>query len=202
MAFSRITDEDRLGKGNVGQPDTPLLTATEMQEQMDSLPNLAIDKFNNFLDEVEDPNSAKSLGCEAPDGVEASSETVYAVLSAIARLAQSTGETAHTHANKDGLDTLTETLIESLTAIDTYLTGITEVETSITDNTAAIPSSHAVVNYVQNANLTGPVVNAIFPIGAIYQTTSTDPDTLFGTSGKWTLLGTDSSGIKTYKRTA
>lgn len=202
MAFTRITEEDRLGKGNVGQPDTPLLTATEMQEQMDSLPNLAIDRFNAFLDEAEDPNGAKSLGCEAPDGIEVTSQTVYAVISAIARLAQTTGTSAHTHANKDGLDSLTDTLIEDLIAISTYLNGITEVETSITDSATAIPSSHAVVDYIQAADLTSPVVSALYPIGAIYQTTTTDPDTLFGTVGKWTLLSTDSSGIKTYKRTA
>jgi len=202
MAFTRITEEDRLGKGNVGQPDTPLLTATEMQEQMDSLPNLAIDRFNAFLDEAEDPNGAKSLGCEAPEGITATSQTVYAVVSAIARLAQTTGASAHTHANKDGLDSLTDALIQDLIAISTYLNGITEVETSITDSATAIPSSHAVVDYIQAADLTSPVVSALYPIGAIYQTTTIDPDTLFGTVGKWTLLGTDASGIKTYKRTA
>lgn len=202
MAFTKITEEDRLGKGNVGQPDTPLLTATEMQEQMDSLPNLAIDKFNNHVDELENTNAAKSIGCEVPSGIVSSSETVYAVLSAVARLAQETNDLAHSHANKEGLDSLTEALIEDLIAISTYLNGIEEVETSITDSATAIPSSHAVVSYVQSADLTSPVVSALFPIGAIYQTTTTDPDTLFGTSGKWTLLSTDSSGIKTYKRTA
>lgn len=202
MAFTRITDEDRQGKGNVGQPDTPLLTATEMQEQMDSLPNLAIDKHNDHLDELEDPNASKSLGCEAPAGIEATSQTIYAVVSAVARLAQSTEALAHSHANKDGLDSLTDALIEDLTSISNMLNGITEVETSITDNAAAVPSSHAVINYVEGADLTTPVVSALFPIGAIYQTTTVDPDTLFGTSEKWTLLGTDESGIKTYKRIA
>lgn len=202
MAFTRITEEDRLGKGNVGQPDTPLLTATEMQEQMDSLPNLAIDRFNAFLDEAEDPNGAKSIGCEAPDGIIATSQTVYAVISAIARLAQTTGTSAHTHANKDGLDSLTDALIEDIVSITTYLNGITNVEQRITYTAAAIPSSSAVINYVSSVDLSAHVIEAIYPIGAIYQTTTTDPDTLFGTVGKWTLLSTDSSGIKTYKRTA
>lgn len=202
MAFSRITDEDRLGKGNVGQPDTPLLSATEMQEQMDSLPNLAIDKHNAFLDELEDPSASQNIGCTAPVGINTSSTTLYGVLSAIAAAAQTSGALAHSHANKEALDTLTSSLISELTAIANYLSGIEQVETSLTDSSTSIPTSSAVVSYVATADLTGPVVSALYPIGAIYQTTTTDPDTLFGTTGNWTLLGTDSSGIKTYKRTA
>ena len=48
MSFTKITSDDTAGKGNVGQPDTPDLTTTEMQEQMDSLPNLIIEKFNEL----------------------------------------------------------------------------------------------------------------------------------------------------------
>ena len=50
MAFQKITELERAGKGNVGQPDTPNKGVTEMQEQMDSLANLAIDKFNELVD--------------------------------------------------------------------------------------------------------------------------------------------------------
>lgn len=50
MQFDKISDVDRSGKGNVGQPDTPNLNTLQMQTLMDSLPNLAIDKFNDFID--------------------------------------------------------------------------------------------------------------------------------------------------------
>lgn len=50
MKFDKITAEDRAGKGNVGQPDTPNLSTSAMQVLLDSLPNLAIDKHNEFID--------------------------------------------------------------------------------------------------------------------------------------------------------
>ena len=203
MAFTKITNEDRVGKGNVGQPDTPLLTATEMQEQMDSLPNLAIDKFNAFLDEIADISASSNIGCTAPVGVETTSTTLYGVLSAIAAIANASTALAHSHANKEALDTLTANFIEELANLVTMFTGIDRVSMSTMYNDPdAIPTSRAVINYLTGENLATPIMNAIFPIGAIYQTTTTDPDTLFDTSGKWTLLSTDSSGIKTYKRTA
>lgn len=202
MAFTKITNEDRAGKGNVGQPDTPLLTATEMQEQMDSLPNLAIDKFNAFLDEIAASTAAQNIGCEAPSGVTSASQTLYSVLSAIARTANSAETLSHSHANKEDLDSLTSSLIESLTAIATMLAGIESVAAVVQDDTTAIPTSKAVMNYVAGVDISGNILNTLYPIGAIYQTTTTDPDTLFGTSGKWTLVTTDSRGIKTYKRTS
>ena len=52
MEFNKITEADRQGKGNVGQPDTPALSTAAMQQLMDSLPNLAIDKFNEFIDAI------------------------------------------------------------------------------------------------------------------------------------------------------
>lgn len=202
MAFTKITNEDRIGKGNVGQPDTPLLSATEMQEQMDSLPNLAIDKFNAFLDEIADVSASSNIGCTAPVGVETSNTTLYGVLSAIAAIANQSAGLSHAHANKAALDSLTTALIGELTTIAAILSGIEAVQTSLTDSATSLPTSSAVIDYVEHADLATPVVSAIFPIGAIYQTTTTDPDTLFGTTGHWTLLSTDASGIKTYKRTA
>lgn len=199
MAFTKITNEDRIGKGNVGQPDTPLLSATEMQEQMDSLPNLAIDKFNAFLDEIADISASSNIGCTAPVGVETQSTTLYGVLNAIAAIANAADDLAHSHANKSSLDALSGPLVTSLSAIALYLTNITEVESAITDNAHALPTSSAVMNYVDNIGLTNASLNKIYPIGAIYQTMTTSPEVLFG--GQWELLSTDTSGIKTYKRT-
>ena len=69
MAFKKITDEDRAGKGNVGQPDTPGLTTAEMQEVMDSLPNLAIDKFNELVDALNEATAAVNMGATVPEGI-------------------------------------------------------------------------------------------------------------------------------------
>lgn len=200
MAFTKITNEDRLGKGNVGQPDTPLLSATEMQEQMDSLANLAIDKFNAFLDEIADPGASSNIGCTAPVGVTTQSTTLYGVLNAIAAIANAADDLAHSHANKTALDSLTATLVSDLTAIALFLTNITEVESLLTSNENALPTSKAVVDYVSNASLSRANLNLIYPIGSVYLTTSTSPQDLFG--GTWALLKTDVSGIKFYVRTS
>ena len=202
MAFTHITNEDREGKGNVGQPDTPLLTTTEMQEQMDSLPNLAIDKFNSFLDELEADTAAQSIGCTAPTGITVSTNTLYAVINAIARLAIDAEGLSHTHANTEAIDLFTCELVESLSYISTMLSGITGIASSITDSNEEIPTSKVVKDYIETANISTSILNSIYPVGAVYMTATTDPDTIFGTSGKWTLIGTSSDGIKTYKRTA
>jgi len=48
--YSKITSTDTQGLGNVGQPDTPNLTTGEMQQLLDALPNKIIEKFNEFID--------------------------------------------------------------------------------------------------------------------------------------------------------
>ena len=202
MSFTKITSADRVGKGNTGLPDTPLLTTTEMQEQMDSLPNLAIDKFNSFIDELEAETASQSIGCEAPVGITVVQKTLGNVLTAVAAMATASNSLKHSHDNKASLDALTSDLVTQLTEIATILSGIETIEANITDTNAALPTSKAVMNYVANANIKGNILNTIYPIGAIYQTTTTDPDTLFGTSGKWTLINTSYDGIKTYKRTS
>ena len=199
MAFTRITNEDRLGKGNVGQPDTPLLSATEMQEQMDSLPNLAIDKFNAFLDELAGPNAALNIGCTAPVGVETQSTTLFGILNAIAAMAISADDLAHTHPNKEMLDLLSDNLMAAIMEKMGFLAPIEGLETTLTDNANALPTSSAVVAYINNTPLSAASLEVIYPIGAIYQTMSTAPDVLFG--GTWELIKTDHLGIKTYVRT-
>lgn len=203
MAFSRITNEERAGKGNVGQPDTPLLSATEMQEQMDSLPNLAIDKFNAFLDELALPDAAQNIGCTAPNGITATAETIYSVLTAIANKSNAAETLSHSHNNKAALDTLSSSDVDNLHRLVTLLSTVTEVVHFISSGSnSEIPTSLAVTRYIQTADIRSNIMNSIYPLGAIYMTTTIDPDTVFGTTGKWTLLSTDSDGIKTYKRTA
>ena len=50
----KISSADRAGKGVTGLPDTPGLSTGDMQARFDSLGNLAIDKFNNVVDNVGD----------------------------------------------------------------------------------------------------------------------------------------------------
>lgn len=199
MAFKKITDEDRAGKGNVGQPDTPGLTTAEMQAVMDSLPNLAIDKFNELVDALNDTRAATNMGAEVPTGITAQ-PNVQSILNAmVLNLALNTSA-RHTHANKAALDGLSQEAIDDYNRLSIMLTSILSLETSITDNDAALPTSGAVVDYVTNYDMKSKVLAAAYPVGSVYSTTGTSPTTLFG--GTWRLIDTDASGVKRYERTA
>lgn len=201
MAFTKITDADRLGKGNVGQPDTPLLTTTEMQEQMDSLANLAIDKFNNHIDEISSQLGANNVGMEVPDGITAL-PSVGSILDAVASEMALAIRDRHIHNNKSVLDTLTTDYMASINTIVVLLSSITNIDSVLENDNAHIPTSAAVVNYITNYNYKSIIKNALYPLGSVYTTTLMAPDSVFGTTDEWQLIKTDADGIKYYKRIA
>lgn len=199
MAFKKITDEDRAGKGNVGQPDTPGLTTAEMQEVMDSLPNLAIDKFNELVDALNETTAAVNMGATVPDGITAQ-PNVQSILNAmVLNLALNT-QSRHTHANKAALDGLTQEGIDDYNRLSILFTAIQSLETAITDNDNAVPTSGAVVDFVDAYDMKAKILAAAYPVGSVYCTKGTSPTTLFG--GTWNLLDTDAQGVKRYERTA
>jgi hypothetical protein len=199
MAFKKITDEDRAGKGNVGQPDTPGLTTAEMQEVMDSLPNLAIDKFNELIDALNETTAAVNMGATVPDGITAQ-PNVQSILNAmVLNLALNT-QSRHTHANKSALDSLTQEGIDDYNRLSILFTAIQSLENAITDNDNALPTSGAVVDFVDAYDMKAKVLAAAYPVGTVYCTKGTSPTTLFG--GTWNLLDTDAQGVKRYERTA
>ena len=199
MAFTKITDADRLGKGNVGQPDTPLLTTTEMQEQMDSLSNLAIDKFNDFIDALNAATASNNIGCQVPDGLTAQNN-LTSVLNAIVAETTTSISLRHTHANKNTLDAISPTLLENISALLLLFVNISNIDVILSDSSTSIPTSQAVKNFVEAYNYKNIIKNAIYPIGSVYQTTLVSPDTIFGTSGAWQLLSTDSNGVQSWRR--
>ena len=62
MAFDRITAKQREGKGVTDLPDTPNMTATDLQARFDSLANLALDTINLLMDALEAKTAASSIG--------------------------------------------------------------------------------------------------------------------------------------------
>ena len=51
MAVNKITDADLAGKGVIGQPDVPGLTAAEMQAKIEEIVrSVAIPKINEIID--------------------------------------------------------------------------------------------------------------------------------------------------------
>lgn len=199
MAFDKVTTQDRAGKGNTGLPDTPALTTAEMQEQMDSLANLAIDKFNEFIDALNAATAAISVGCEVPDGITAQ-ENVQSVINAMVTTLALCNSVKHSHSNKSVLDGISDLSIGSYNDLVTLFAGITAVDHTLLANDGLIPTSLAVKNFVDNYDLSTKVRNVVYPVGCVYSTTGTSPTTLFG--GTWTLLDTDSAGVKRYERTA
>ena len=201
MAFTKITDEERQGKGNVGQPDTPMLTTTQMQEQMDSLANLAIDGFNRHIDEITAEDGAQNVGMISPMGVTAQNN-VYSIINAMALLVKNVNEVKHSHLNKTLLDSLDAETLDTINALATVFGNINEIQDVLEYSQTAIPTSGAVSNFVAGYNYKSIIRDAIYPIGAIYATTTMSPDVLFGTIDNWTLLETTESGVKIYRRTA
>lgn len=52
--YHGVTEEELVGKGNVGRPDTPNVTTTEMQVILDELANIAITHINSLVAELND----------------------------------------------------------------------------------------------------------------------------------------------------
>lgn len=199
MAFKKITEDDRAGKGNVGQPDTPGLTTAEMQAVMDSLPNLAIDKFNELIDALNDTTAATNMGAQVPSGITAQ-PNVQSVLNAMVLNLSLNTQARHTHSNKPALDGITQNAVDEYNRLVTMLLPIVSVETILTDNPAAIPTSRAVVEYIRDYDMKSKILAAAYPVGSVFSCRGINPTTYFG--GTWNLIDTDSAGVSRYVRTA
>lgn len=71
MSFTNITDEELVGKGVTGLPDTPGLTTEEMQAQFDEYPVFLKDKFKGLIAELEATTAALSIGAAVPENITA-----------------------------------------------------------------------------------------------------------------------------------
>jgi len=147
MAFSKITDAERIGKGVSGLSDTPNLETSEMQRKFDELGNMAVDGLNNLVDELSANTAASNIGIAIPEGVTASNN-VQSVVNALAREAGDNTALAHGHTNKSVLDLITATVKERYDHVSALFARITNVAQSVSDDTAAVPTGHAIVNYV------------------------------------------------------
>lgn len=147
MAYTKVTDEDREGKGVTGLPDVPQLTTSEMQEKFDELGNVGIDALNNLIDELEDETGADSLGATVPEGLEAEAN-VGSILGALSHGISNLEGDSHTHTNKETLDTITTPVKLQYDRISSMLANTSAVSNGITDDEHSIITGHAVVNYV------------------------------------------------------
>ena len=82
--IEKITDADLTGKGVVGQPDVPGLSALEMQNKVEEIPrSVIIPAYNAMVDDLQSPQAgsgAANVGSAPIDGLDG--ETVQAKLEA------------------------------------------------------------------------------------------------------------------------
>ena len=85
MAFRKIEDGELVGKGNMGQPDTPGVSTSEMQRIMDEIPReIIVPAFNELSDELIAETAAASLGAQVVEGLpEETPATVQGVMEAL-----------------------------------------------------------------------------------------------------------------------
>ena len=70
MAFERITDADLQGKGVIGQPVNPGLSATDMQKSVEQIPReVIIPAHNQLADQLEAATAAADLGALPPESL-------------------------------------------------------------------------------------------------------------------------------------
>lgn len=169
MAFTKITPADRIGKGNVGQPDTPGLTTAEMQELMDSLPNLAIDKFNNHIDELALDSAAANIGATPPEGIYAN-RNIQSILNTIAFELVSTEASSHNHYNKATLDEISEEFKTAVDSLLTLLVNINSIATVISNSStdSELPTAKSIVDYVDGLILSSVVTSFNNRVGTVF----------------------------------
>lgn len=102
MAFRKIEDGELVGKGNMGQPDTPGVSTSEMQRIMDEIPReIIVPAFNELSDELIAETAAASLGAQVVEGLpEETPATVQGVMEALYSTSKA-GESSVSEALKD-----------------------------------------------------------------------------------------------------
>ena len=142
MAYTKI---DRTGKGVTGLPDTPALSTNDMQEKFDELGALAVDGVNNLIDELE-TDGASSMGVYAPPGY--TDTELQSLLDHMGSDMVQLRNAKHTHANKSLLDSLTQSVLDTINRVATMFISITGISNVVTDTTTTIPTGHAVTSFV------------------------------------------------------
>lgn len=97
MEFTKITNAELNTHGVRGLPDTPNLSAYDMQKKFDELAtDVLAPAFNRLIDDLESVNAAEGIGVQVPDGFVAE-DNVQGVVDKLALL-------SHKHENKEVLD--------------------------------------------------------------------------------------------------
>ena len=132
MGFTKITPADLSGKGVVGLPDTPQLSALAMQQKFDEIANdVIVPKFNNLVDELENTGG---YNMNVTDPTTSLTDTLQNTLNHIETENALNTADRHNHTNKATLDDIDALTKQGYDDVVTLLTGITAVETTALDN--------------------------------------------------------------------
>lgn len=153
MAFTTITNAELVGKGVKSLPDTPDMAASELKARFDSLGDLCVSHIRTLIDELQATTAATSIGANLPEGISGASD-VQSILDGLAAIVTQLEELSHTHANKTILDTLTAEDKAKYDSTALKLDSVTSVEAIVHNSNAEIPTSKAVIDYV-NSRLGG-----------------------------------------------
>lgn len=83
--FTKVEQQDLVGKGVVGQPSVPGLSVQEMQESVEQIVReVAIPALNRLVEELAQPQAAGNIGSSFPAPVGEGDSTVQDVLEAVA----------------------------------------------------------------------------------------------------------------------
>ena len=147
MAFTTITSADLVNKGVTSLADTPDMEASELKQRFDSLGNLCVSKIKTLVEELEAETASISLGATVPSGITAA-KNVQSIINALNVIVQQNTENRHSHENKAVLDTISSDVKSGYDQTVLKFNTVTSVEMQVHDSDSEIPTSGAVVDYV------------------------------------------------------
>lgn len=146
MAFTHITPADLSGKGVVGLPDTPQLSALAMQQKFDEIAtDVIVPKFNDLADELD---TGAGAIMNVTDPTSGTTDTLQNTLDHIETENALNTADRHNHANKATLDDIDATVKAAYDRLVTLLGAITGIQSVLSSSTAELPDAKAVADAI------------------------------------------------------
>ena len=195
--FSKVDKAKIAAAGVIPLPDSPQLQPSALKAKFDEKGDMALEAFNNHIDEISDTTGALNIGMRTPNGIVAN-PNIQGNIDAIALIVLLNQASRHSHANKEVLDTISQDQVEDNSRISLLLHDITHVRNVITVAGASntdIPTTKAVSDFVHDYDYGALLLDIFYPVGAVYQSTSAvNPSGNMG--GSWTKIGQQNFGTK------
>lgn len=198
MAFTKVDEAEIRAAGVTPLTDSPTLPPAQLKEKFDQKGDMALEAFNNHIDEISADTAAANIGAAVPTGVTAAG-TVQSVLGGLALLAVAADAVKHSHENKQLLDGLTSGQFSGYDSLVTNYGSISPVTTLNALSNTSLPTCKAVADYISALGF--KTFDAVYPVGCIvFCESGVVPATLYG-QGTWTSVGS-AGDLIAYKRTA